>query len=65
MVYPLAVSTLGNFEQDYAGQIVEIVGEYFDGGLRILINGNMLNQQVSSSVRPSTVNSNVPFRIGD
>ena len=59
----LAVTTSPNFEQDYAGQIVEIIGEYFDGGLRILINGNV-EATSASSVRPSTVNSNIPFRIG-
>ena len=59
----LAVTTSPNFEQDYAGQIVEIIGEYFDGGLRILINGN-IEATSASSVRPSTVNSNIPFRIG-
>ena len=57
------VVTLNNFEQNYAGQIVEIVGEYFTGGLRILINGNS-EATSGSSVRPSTINSNIPFRIG-
>ena len=55
--------TLNNFEQDYAGQIVEINGEYFDGGLRMLINGN-IEATSGSIVRPSTINSNIPFRIG-
>ena len=56
--------TSSNFEQNYAGQIVDIKAKFLNGGgLELWVNGIVLESS-GSIVRPSNIDSTLPLLIG-